>query len=701
MPRACSIKKLSALVLAMILGLSATGCQNSSIAGISKGEWISKIIAEAGMEGHLEDEPYFMNINAQSEYFNDIQTAVEWHIIDPAYPFDPDEMLSREWAAFTLVNLGADLPEGNPSVIKDSSKTMFSDQVASAVASGLMKTDGRNMFHPKKIMDKEEALKCLDQVIDHINHRKFDENIFNISWKDDLNVYETEPLNVDPETMTATVSDSFEAQEGDVIYYPSGIGEYETYRITGREGNEVTLEECDLSDEVEEVEMQGSVEVDFTKIKIYDGNGNLIQDRPTGNNENDHITLMSKKETIHHYEQNGFEIETRTSQGSFTCEAVKKINGGKVYADLNLSGIKIDYYMKTLLFAPKKTYWHMDFTSSESMGVKAESKVSKAADFSKLNRDNFLSSLGLLMQDQEDAVQTEFTLAKMIIPTGVPADIVVDVSLVLKTSGKAEIVLTQKNNFGYEFVDGNLRVIKECDHKQNLNLKAESSIYSSFTAALVSGPIRWLDTKVNAGAKASVSTKIHLFDDEGKKQTVETDASADLADELAAKTEDVVVCADASGNWMLDLIFFSKGTAAYTLLGEKKVTVLDAKNAPLFKGSSQHFENWQAVDHCTRKDREKHEKREVMETKGKISLDNYSLAVGVGQNRSISVLGLPAGYSMSDLTAVSSDPSIATVSGLTVTGVSSGSAVITITTADGSFQTACNILVPQVNGKGS
>ena len=156
-----------------------------------------------------------------------------------------------------------------------------------------------------------------------------------------------------------------------------------------------------------------------------------------------------------------------------------------------------------------------------------------------------------------------------------------------------------------------------------------------------------------------------------------------------------MVCADASGNWILDLVLCSSDCLANRFIGETKYSILNEKNAPLFKGASQHFENWHAVDQCTRKARPKSEEREVMDTKGKISLEQYSIAVHAGTTKSISVLGLPAGYTINDLIVSSSDPSVASVSGLNVTGVSSGSAIITISTADGSFTSSCNVLVPQ------
>ena len=699
MPRACSIKKLLKLVLAMILTVSMTGCHNKETNSLNKGEWISRIILKAGIQGHQEDQPYFMNINAQSEYFNDIQAAVEWHILDPSYPFDPNETLSNEWTAFTLVNLARDLPKGNSSSIRDISKTVFADQVSSAVASGLMKTDTRNMFHPKDPIDEETAMKCLDQVIEHINNRHFDEDIFEIEWEEGVSVYQSEPPVIDPETGEADVGIDCEAQAGDILVSRNGA-DYQAYKVVSRDGSKATLEPCDLSEEARSVNVQGSVKINFNECEIYDGNGNLIQPRPSGNHQNDHIHLMADVKNTYTYEIAGFDVKVKTSDASFSMDASKKMKYGEINASVALNDFKADYSFNSLFRDIKSTYYKLDFDTSQSLGVKADIKEERFGDFSRIDKKNFLSSLRSFMQKKDDAVETELKLAEILVPLGgMPfCDLRVEVKLQMKTNGKAEIVLSQKDHVGYEFVDDNFRFIKDTNHSQDISLKADTSLCANIKASLDTFGFCLMDTAVKAGAKASIKTKVHLFDDDGKMQTVETDASPELADEMASKVEDVVVCADASGNWILELLVFSKDCGAGKLLGETEYSILNEKNAPLFKGASQHFENWHAVDQCTRKSRPKSEEREVMDTKGKITLEQYSVAVHAGQSRSLAVTGLPEGYSLNDLVVSSSDPSIAAVNGLVVTGVSSGSAIITISTSDGSFSTSMNILVPQESG---
>ena len=76
-----------------------------------------------------------------------------------------------------------------------------------------------------------------------------------------------------------------------------------------------------------------------------------------------------------------------------------------------------------------------------------------------------------------------------------------------------------------------------------------------------------------------------------------------------------------------------------------------------------------------------------------LDIDTYFLNIDEGGQATIGVSVLPTGYSMSDLVWSSSNGGVATVSGGTVTAVSSGVATITVRTTDGKFYKQCGISV--------
>lgn len=694
---ACSIKKAVLTLAAAILTVACTGCRRDTANSITKGEWIDLLTEKAGMLYHMEEQPYYLNISAQSEHFNAVQAAVEWKILDPAFPFEPDEILNREWTAFTLMNLIRDMPEGNPSAIRDISKTMFAKQVASAVASGLMKTDRRSLFHPKDIMDRDEAENCLDQVVSRINHRTVEKNTMEIDWGDgeEHQLIEYRPTEFDEETMKAVIDPDVPLSAGDLIKWDDGM-DSRFYKVASVEGSEAQLEEFDLFSDLESFHIEGHTELDYSQAEIYDGNGNLMKEGPTGNVVSDHIHLMASQTTALKSNIGGFDVSVKHSDGSYTFEAVRKFSDSlKAYASLKLNGFKADYNLSGWVNGFKDSFFICDFTTTETIGANYDEKMNLAGDFSKLDNDQFFASLKNFMQKKENAQEAEIKVASIKIPvSSVPmADVFVDVLLKIKTTGKAEFVLSQNHEIGFEYADGGLRRISEHDNKADCLIKADCSAAGSIKASVRVAGKDFVDAAVTAGAKASVKTTVHAYDSDGKMSSAEVDAPADVADDLAAAAPDVTVCADAKGNWLLEFEVNSAKTLAHKFGMTYKAAILDEKNAPIFPGGV-HFENWQAVAACTKKDREKHEKLDEIEAKEMIRLGSYSLIVPAGEARKLEITGLPEGVSAEDLVITSDNPAVAYVSGLGVYGVAGGSAIITITAPDGVTSISCSVIVP-------
>lgn len=76
-----------------------------------------------------------------------------------------------------------------------------------------------------------------------------------------------------------------------------------------------------------------------------------------------------------------------------------------------------------------------------------------------------------------------------------------------------------------------------------------------------------------------------------------------------------------------------------------------------------------------------------------VSLDESEVSVSVGNTKELTATITPSNATNKTVKWTSSDTSIATVSGGTVTGVSAGSATITVTTDDGGYSATCQITV--------
>ncbi len=697
---ACSLKKAVLFLAAMILTVTVTGCRKDSVSSITKGEWIALMTEKAGMLSHTEDQPYYLNINERSEHFNAVQAAVEWKILDPAYPFEPDEVLTREWTAFTLMNLMRDIPEGNTSAIKDISKTMFTKQVASAVSCGLLTTDHRGMFQPKKTMDRDEALKCLDQAVSYINHKELGTPTMEIVWDGEpRDLIETEPVSFDEETGTAVFPDDVPLKEGDLVYWSEGMDDH-MMLVEEVDGNEVKMRDFDILEEAESFRMKGSQELNFEEAEFWVGGEKLPDGNETGSISDPYFSFMAKESSKMTFEINGYDVTLTKAPSSCTFDiAKKKGDHTKVYSTIKLSGVKLDMDLNFLFHRAEKEYLNLSYTTSQTYGVKTDYKNKLVGDFAKIDKDNFFSSLGSFMTTQDAAEKTTLPLAEIKIPVlGIPtACVTLQVNLQISTSGKAEIVLTQEHSLGFETVDGAKRCYNDCDKKADCMVKADTAVTAGLTVGVKGLGMTLADAGIKAGADVAVKTTVHMYDDAGQKQSTAIDSPADLADELAAIADDVMVCADASGHWIFDIELNSKDSVLGKIGFNWNLELLDDNNAPIFPAGNAHYENWQQVPSCTRKNRKKKEERETIEAKDKIAIENYAMAVKPGETKSISIVGLPEGISVSDLRISSSDPSVASVSGLTVTGHSPGSAIITIATPDNETFIYCNIMVPSVS----
>jgi uncharacterized protein YjdB len=204
-----------------------------------------------------------------------------------------------------------------------------------------------------------------------------------------------------------------------------------------------------------------------------------------------------------------------------------------------------------------------------------------------------------------------------------------------------------------------------------------------------------IDAGLQTGAAMSLSTVLHLFDEDGNHSVCSSAVPPDAAEEMSAGNPDVLVCADIHAGWILNL----RLNSASSFLGRKgfgkSINLLNVNNAPLFPGMKTHLENFVFVDRCTRGDRmRKTDYDEIAVTK-MISMDRYSLIVYAGTQETIHITGLPEGYSFEDLQFTSEDPSIASVdhTGL-VKGYQEGNTVVTVSTKDRKHQVECHIMVP-------
>ena len=138
MHRVCRFNTASFIVITCTLISILSACKAKEISSITLSDWIMTLDEEAGIDSYTQKTPYFINVSEDDVCFDAVQAAVEWGILDQLYAFDPDEVLTKEYCAYTLMNL-AEKADGDVN-IKDISDSNFKKQIAAAVSSVQMES---------------------------------------------------------------------------------------------------------------------------------------------------------------------------------------------------------------------------------------------------------------------------------------------------------------------------------------------------------------------------------------------------------------------------------------------------------------------------------------------------------------------------------------------------------------------------------
>ncbi len=684
----CKLRRLIQCILCLFC-IVCCSCSKKEKESITLLDWIQILNNEAGITSYTETNPYFPRISKDSTYYADIQAAVEWGILEEAHPFLETQVLNKEWTAYTLVNL-LGTAESASIQIDDLSTTHFPLQVQTAIKNGLFTLDRKNQFHPAEVMDKETAISLLNKVVETINDRKITETKTNITWKEDTQVLDVNPIVFHQDQQMIQIADNVQLNKGQLIHFYDDTNEY-YYVVDRQDENSLYLEDVDLMSYTQDMDLSGSSELNFDQATIEDNNGDIIQEYSAENP----ISLCSSRDLQKTFHIDEYNVVITASSSSVKAEVNRTLtHGSKVYASVKLNGAKVDYQFSSKEKNIEDAYFKVKFSSEESLGLKNGSYKNLYGDFSKFDANDFLSSLQKMYVEKKDVVESTLELCKikLPIPNAPLMNITVSLNLNMHVSGKVSLSLNQTSSIGCEIRNGNMRMIHEFDHSHSNQFKANAGISSGVIFGLNLTSLRLMDASLNAGAEATFKTALHLYQND-EYNVVETDVGLDVVDELADGNPNVLVCSDLSAN----TVIYLKMNSAKSQLGKigftKRINLV--KQSMLPKGKT-HLENFQFVSKCTRKQREKGTKLETLTVTKKIKLKEYSMVVHVSKAKAIQITGLPEGYTKDDLEYISSNEEVAKIDASgNVIGKSAGSSVITISTNDGLHYIKCNVIVSE------
>ncbi|MBR4455054.1 MAG: hypothetical protein IKS32_02380, partial [Solobacterium sp.] len=618
-------------------------------------------------------------------------------------PFDPDQVLTREWTAYTLMNLSDRDVRGDSNVrIRDLNASAFPKHVSAAVAEGLFSLDENERFCPKTAIDRNEALNCLGMITDRINYEPDIGSTADYDFSDDIEFTEETPLETDEEHMTALFERNADIRPGQYCTAENSEETEAVYRIRDvaedEDGIHAEIEPAKAEDVFESIDAENSFVVDFTTAEIIDAlDGTIIQAASDNSADTADPASLETLGYVKTHEINGYRISYSVTATGIKAEVTKKTpHGLNVTGNLMISSVKPSYRWKTENGEIRDGFFKMEFQSSENLGAQAESYKQLYGDFSRVDPKNFLGTIRNLFQEKNEAAEITLPLAKITVP--VPASPVLTVSmqlqLTIRATGKAQLTLTQDNCIGMEIRDGHMRQISDCDLKANASLYANTSILGGVSADMKLAGMPLADITTEAGATAKADAVIHLYDSEQNHTVMKAnDIPSDLIDDLADGNENVLTCADITAYKTIDIRLNSPNTLAGRAGLSRTIVLADENNGAIIPGINGHMENGHYVSKCTRKDREKAKEEGPVVESDQIRIQTYSLIADPGETKEIRITALPQGYSAEDLVFTSDSPSVASVSGNRVTAQSEGAAIIRISTADGKYTVSCSILV--------
>ena len=487
---------------------------------------------------------------------------------------------------------------------------------------------------------------------------------------------------------SGTVNDSVlitndDYQKGDLISVPDGY-----YVIEEKTENGYLVKEAELEELYDYLEISDSFEADFSNCEdISDSQDDELY-------ENRRYELLSTSYNKS-FQKKGYRISYSISASGISIHVSRNVNGINIYGDVSIQKIKPSFKWKMNKGKIEEAYMKVSYDSSEEFGFSKTRYLKNEDALKDLPAKDFLTKIRSLIktEEQEDAVDIKICTIKTPIANLPFVDLYMDVSLRLYASGKADILISNSRNLGFEIKEGKTRIIKDSDSTISGNIRGTLSPVATVSFSLGKGNLKLMDVKTDAGVKAMVKTTAHLFSQTGEMASVPVDEDYSAVEEYASANPYVQVCGDLSFSWVLNL----KLNSDKTLLGkwglQKNYEILN-ENDPVFSSLS-HIEDGHFVEKCTRQDKPFLDQEEVIYHTDRISLETYHILLKEKESKQIKILGLPEGYSKQDL-AYSADQQCILVSdeGI-VRGVTAGSGNVIIQTKDGKYSASLNVLVSE------
>ncbi len=597
MRRIISILIVVATLLTTILGLG--GCSSKAEPYITVGQWLQMIDESFGMTDYTTDTPFFENVQSTNQYFDAVQIAAEWEVIDVSEPLDINAKLTWKQALLTLINVGNFMD----TEASEESKIEFA---INSFDSSIRK------YWLNRIIAPEKALILLGTAQNQWANKAFDNVIEDVKYKDgvlDLSTSLTEnEVYTDNDGTTIIPKDKAQnLKQGDIYVLPPANGSVavEVYRVESvqTEGDYTYItnasEDIELEDIAEEIFVEETFVPSAEKAVIYDGNGQIISIGSEvtqlsfnngQNGQNLYTFLPSTNRTpnvVTLYDAQAPKQKHTFTLGDWKIKMEYKINGAldfkfEVETPNMLSATYQNEHPSqelTAAFAAELSNFtvtnEVDYKwfklRSASLRVDYEQKYSGTLKFSgkpvdKLyapeyrNTGGFLTNWGHSVWKDADGANAKgaktIKIGSVDLYTVGVARVCLDINFTISAEGSISVSLTQRGAKGIEYKDGKMRLINTCNKDVDVDVKGKVEATVGVGPALyvvgLKKPIIGLEVK--AGMGIALNVKFNLADSDGHllEEAKNSEFSLEFADlmknsEIYSDAEQIKEIAEAQG----------------------------------------------------------------------------------------------------------------------------------------------------------
>ena len=639
------MNKLKYIILVLFL---LVGCSNNKV--ITNLDYLNKLSNELNIKDYTNTSPYFSDINETNDSFINIQSLVEWNVLNIEDNIEFNKELEYNFIHYTYNNLFDYISYDN--FIKDLNDHNIINK----------------LYKDNDIVNNTDLNNIINYIKLKINNPKVEtkhdidlkEDIIYIDNIDDINLYDY--------------------NNNQLISYKDNY--QNTIKRIKYKNNNISLEDVLLEDIINNIDIENNMQIDFSKATIIDNDNNVIEPK-----EFEQTSILSKS-----FEFNGYYVSYKFNNGTFNVYVSNKSkNNLNYYGELDLYSIDVKYKYKSSTKGIDEAFFKINYDTNLKSGISIGKYYDRYSNLEFNDGDNILEKIKNSFKEKKELETIKIPIAtiKVPIPGTYVCDIVMKLQLHIYASGKAEFSLVSDAETGFEIKNNKFRFINNINNDLDFNLRASANATVNLLVGLQLLSQDLLDAGIKVGIKGEVQPTLHIYDNDNISST-KVDIPIDLLEE---KIDDhnVSFCTDLSLYYVTQLEFNSASTLANTLNFNKVINILDKDNQVL-KNEFTHIENNQFVEKCTKLNKLGSKPLPELDS-NKIVLDKYQHIIKKDTNKEFTIVSLPNGYTNKDIIYESLDNDISIIKDNKIYGINKGNTIINIKTKDNKYKIQIHILV--------